>query len=627
MSFDALGLSPALLRAVAEEGYGSPTPIQQQFIPPVQSGRDVIAYAQSGMGKTAAVVLSLLERLFPGGTRQHHERPRALILTATNEQATQWQSAFENYARHLELDVPVSIALAADAKVDTVDILVATPEAADSLFTQWQQIDQVHVVLLDGVDEWPNDGQVLQRLIDVLPKSRQTLVIAASPSEEVDRLATDLMSEPAIVQVQSPRRNIPAVEHQTWVVAPGRKRDALQHLISQNPERQSLVFCRTKHGADKIARFLERWGHLAAAYHGAKSQGARARALAGFTSGELKILVATDIAARHFDLTALPVVVNYDFPYVADDFISRIARTGQSGGAGGLSLNLVTQDDTPQYRAVQSLLDGILAPAPLEGFEPAEAFDPSKDPPPRETREPQEPRPPRHRAPAPATAESADGEPRRNRRRRGRKERAPTAQPLSLEGLPVDEDDQAQAIGAVRPDGEATNAERPRRERRRRRKRSPGDANAPVDLSNVLDDVDADAQADIDDDRPQRGNSIHAPPIPQYPQVRGRRRGRSDPFAPVVVDENRANVFDERQPDDFRDQWSVLGPDASRPAWTYADHRQPSPEVRRAPGAPRNAAPRGTPRGAPRSVHSDAAPRDGAPRGRRRQRPRSAADR
>ncbi len=618
MSFDALGLSPALLRAVAEFGYSEPTQIQREAITLALTGRDVLAAAPEGSGKTAAYLLPLLERLFPAGERLLDGTCiHAVILARTIEAAGLVFEKLDACGRELGL-VAALIGDAAPSLRDAgADIVVATPSRlAELLDSASLDLSGLRLFVLDDADQViaANALPELERILTRLPRARQTLLFSSVLSDDVRRLAKSYLVLPVELQVRlqagavaKPLPPIPtSVALRTFVVIPSRKRDALQHLIAQDVERQTLVFCRTKHGADKIAHYLERWGHSAAAYHGAKSHGARARALSGFQSGELKILVATDSAARGLDLPKLPVVMNYDLPYAAEDFIYRIARTG--GDGDGLAITLVTQDDTPQYRDVQQLLGGKLDPQPLEGFEPAEPFDPSKDPPPREARE-HAPREPREQAPREPRAvaqpdvqgmERADDSRGRKRRRRRGGDR-----PIKPEfiGLPVD--DEGEELGdAPQPAIESESPDRgPRGERRRQRKRGPRDPNV---ISPQGNDVIADD--DGDNDRPDRGNSIHTPPLPQYPQVIIRRRGRKDPFAPVVLDENRANQFDERQPEDFRDQWSVLGPDASRPAWTFADHRQPTGE-RRGPG------PRGTRPATP-------VLREGAPRGRRRQRTR-----
>ena len=426
----------------------------------------------------------------------------------------------------------------------------------------------------------------------------------------------------------------------------------LQHLLAQLPEQSTLVYTRTKHGADKIARFLERCGFKAAAIHGDKSQGARNRALAGFKSGELKALVITDIAARLLDAQGLPMVLSYDLPHVAEDYAQRARRTGTPEQAG-LAVTIITQEESPQFRAVRDYMQCPLELVPLPGFEAAEAFDPERDPAPQRADSDGETAPTVETAPtevsreAPAARDNsagrdgATGRGRRDRRgRQGRNENRPrdvTGAPAAV--VPVVDAqvaEDAEQPGDRQPSSNAnnsarharpTNGERPvrserpargdrhaRRERPVRGDRQPG-AEAPLHA----------LHADDDDDRPGRGNSLAAPPPAQMIAGNpGRRRGRKDPFATVVVDEDRANIYDERQPDSYRDQWSVLGPDTGRPSWTYADNQSPVVE---APRAPRPAAPSGPRRSGPGGGGARG-PQQGQPRGQQRNgRPRRAEGR
>lgn len=390
---------------------------------------------------------------------------------------------------------------------------------------------------------------------------------------------------------------LPPVLHRVHPVALGRKREVLQHLLGLNPDGKTLVYTRTKHGADKITRSLERAGFKAAAIHGDKSQGARKRALEGFKSGDLQVLVITDIAARLVDLAELPLVLSYDLPHVAEDYVARIARLA----ADGRALTLITQEESPQFRAVRARVGEALVLETVPGFEPPEAFDPERDPPAKPQVDAAEGAP--ATATADAEAESAVA--------------APSAEP-------------------ARPPRREREGEREGRQGRGRRERGPKPRNErqPRALDAQPVNVDADLE---DDDQPGYGNSVHAPPPAQLLGGKRRRRGRPDPFAPVVVDEERANIYDERQPDDYRDQWSVLGPDVGRPHWTYADNlSQPGQEIVRRPTAPaqprrgpgggggRGAPPRG-PQGGPRA-QAPGAPQRG-PKPQRSGRPRRAEGR
>ncbi len=443
-----------------------------------------------------------------------------------------------------------------------------------------------------------------------------------------------------------------SVTHRIHPVALGRKREVLQHLLGQLSEQSTLVYTRTKHGADKIARFLERCGLKAAAIHGDKSQGARNRALAGFKSGELKALVITDIAARLLDFEGLPMVLSYDLPHVAEDYAQRARRTGTPEQVG-LAVTIITQEESPQFRAVRDYMQCPLELVPLPGFEAAEAFDPERDPPPQrgggdgdsesaavaEAAPAEARREPVANRDANAGRDSAAGRGRRDRRgRQGRNENRPrdvaNAPVAAAPVVDAEAAEDAEQPGDRQPNSNAnnsarharptngdrpTNGERPargdrhgRRERPQRGDRQPGAETPPRA---------AYADDDGNDDLPGRGNSLAAPPPAQMIAGNpGRRRGRKDPFATVVVDEDRANIYDERQPDSYRDQWSVLGPDTGRPAWTYADHQPPvieAPRAARPTGAsgPRRSGPgggggaRGSQPGQPRGPQRHGRPR------------------
>jgi superfamily II DNA/RNA helicase len=397
------------------------------------------------------------------------------------------------------------------------------------------------------------------------------------------------------------------VVHRIHAVALGRKRDALQHLLAQRPEQPTLIYTRTKHGADKIARVLERSGIKAAAIHGDKSQGARNRALAGFKSGELKALVITDIAARLLDADNLPLVISYDLPHITEDYAQRIARTG-SAQVPGLAITLITQEESPQFRAVRDLLQYPLELVPLEGFEAAEPFDPERDPLPKPGAEAEG-----AETPAVAAVESRrDGQGRGRRDRRGRQGRAEAhpreaTSPVAPDAASADDDElpeDAQPSGlkpihAARP---SRHERKPRPGRTARGERQPRGDQQPRGDRQPGFNLPLPPLPDDDDDAPGYGNSLAAPPPSQLVAGGpGRRRGRRDPFATVVVDENRVNIYDERQPDDYRDQWSVLGPDTNRPSWTYAEHQPQSldapPPRRPNPPAARRSGPGAGPRG------------------------------
>ena len=400
-----------------------------------------------------------------------------------------------------------------------------------------------------------------------------------------------------------------AIVHRIHPVPLGRKRDALQHLLAQRPEQPTLIYTRTKHGADKIARVLDRSGVKAASIHGDKSQGARNRALAGFKSGELKALVITDIAARLLDFEGLPLVISYDLPHITEDYVQRVRRTG-SAELPGLAITIITQEESPQFRTVRDLLKYPLELSQLPGFETLEPFDPERDPLPRPGAEGDA-----EAVPTPPVEARRDGPGRGRRDRRGRQGRTearPQESPateVAVSTVASDEQPEDAQPRTLNPRG----ARPPRNERKPRPDRPPrGDRQPRGDHAGGERKLRGDQQPgfgqpdpvyhDDDDDGPGHGNSLAAPPPSQLLAAGpGRRRGRRDPFATVVVDENRANIYDERQPDDYRDQWSVLGPDTNRPSWTYAEHQPQSLDapVRRSnpPPAARRGGPGGGPRG------------------------------
>jgi ATP-dependent RNA helicase RhlE len=380
MSFETLGLAPAILRALADAGYTSPTPIQAQAIPIVLEGRDLMAGAQTGTGKTAAFSLPLIERLFPAGRRAAPGRKlRALVLTPTRELAAQVQDSLRTYGRHSGMASAaifggVGMQPQIDALRRGLDVLVATPgRLLDHVDQRTVDLSQVEILVLDEADRMLDMGfrPQLKRVLAALPKhARQTLMFSATFSDEVKTLAAEFLRDPAEVQVAARNSVVDTVRHVVHAVDAERKRDALLALLAVDSRRRTLVFSRTKHGADKLVRHLERFGIRCAAIHGNKSQGARTKALAGFKSGAVTVLVATDIAARGIDIDQLPAVINFDLPMVAEDYVHRIGRTGRNG-ATGEAVSLVTHDEATQLRDIQKLLGRELERVPLDGFEPA----------------------------------------------------------------------------------------------------------------------------------------------------------------------------------------------------------------------------------------------------------------
>ena len=381
MTFETLGLVPELTRALAEQGYASPTPIQAQAIPLALEGRDLIAGAQTGTGKTAAFSLPLLQRLLTGGGRpaEAGKAPRALVLTPTRELAAQVHDSLRAYGRHLRARTTVIFGgVGMQPQVDSlrrgVDILVATPgRLIDHMQRGTVDLSRIEILVLDEADRMLDMGflPAMRRILGVLPTRRQTLLFSATFADPVRDLARQFMREPAQVQVAARNSVAATVTHRVHPVDAGRKRELLLELISRDSRRQTLVFARTKHGSDRLARYLEQHGVHCAVIHGNKSQGARTRALADLKSGRATVMVATDIAARGIDIDQLPVVINYELPMVAEDYVHRIGRTGRAG-ADGQAISLVCAAEAGQLRDIQRLLGRTIDSEVVPGFEPRE---------------------------------------------------------------------------------------------------------------------------------------------------------------------------------------------------------------------------------------------------------------
>ncbi len=400
-TFEGLGLNSELLHAVADQGYTTPTPIQAQAIPVVLAGRDLLGAAQTGTGKTAGFTLPLLQKLSlkANGSYSPARHPvRTLIVTPTRELAMQVEESVRTYGKYLKLKSAcifggVGIQPQIDALRGGVDIVVATPgRLLDHVQQKTVDLRQVEILVLDEADRMLDMGFIpdIRRILALLPAARQNLLFSATFPEEIRKLAGSFMKEPVTVEVA--RRNTPAelVAQVAHPVASDRKRDLLAHLVKTNDWRQVLVFTRTKHGANRLAQQLERGGIEADAIHGNKSQNARTRALERFKNNELRILVATDIAARGLDIEALPHVVNYDLPHVAEDYVHRIGRTGRAG-AEGEAVSLVSPEERSLMAAIERLMNRTVESRVVPGFEPGSHAPRENQDPAREQRPPRRP--------------------------------------------------------------------------------------------------------------------------------------------------------------------------------------------------------------------------------------------
>lgn len=362
MSFAELGLAEPLLRAIAEQGYATPTPIQQQGIPAVLSGRDLMAAAQTGTGKTAGFTLPLLHRLL-GGKRPAANHVRALVLTPTRELAAQVGESVRDYGKHVPLSSAVvfggvSINPQMLAMRKGVDVLVATPGRLLDLYNQNAvKFTQVEILVLDEADRMLDMGFIrdIRKILELLPKRRQNLLFSATFSAEITALAKGLLHNPLQVSVSPPNAAANTVTQSVYLVDKTRKTALLSQLVRDNAWEQVLVFTRTKHGANRLAEKLERDGITAAAIHGNKSQGARTKALADFKQNNIRVLVATDIAARGIDIDQLPHVINFELPNVAEDYVHRIGRTGRAG-ASGEAISLVEPEEHKFLQGIEKLI-------------------------------------------------------------------------------------------------------------------------------------------------------------------------------------------------------------------------------------------------------------------------------
>ncbi|HEK1689863.1 TPA: DEAD/DEAH box helicase [Pseudomonas putida] len=384
MSFASLGLSEALVRAIEAAGYTQPTPVQQRAIPAVLQGRDLMVAAQTGTGKTGGFALPILERLFPAGhpdkSQRHGPRqPRVLVLTPTRELAAQVHDSFKVYARDLPLvsacifgGVGMNPQIQAIAK--GVDVLVACPGRLLDLAGQGRvDLAHVEILVLDEADRMLDMGFIhdVKKVLARLPAKRQNLLFSATFSKDITDLADKLLHNPERIEVTPPNTTVERIEQRVYRLPASHKRALLAHLITLGAWEQVLVFTRTKHGANRLAEYLEKHGLSAAAIHGNKSQNARTKALADFKANSVRVLVATDIAARGLDIDQLPHVVNFELPNVEEDYVHRIGRTGRAGRSGE-AISLVAPDEEKLLKSIERVTRQKIADGDLMGFDPSQ---------------------------------------------------------------------------------------------------------------------------------------------------------------------------------------------------------------------------------------------------------------
>jgi len=378
MSFSNLGLSDEIVRAVTDQGYCTPTPIQMQAIPAVLKGGDLLAGAQTGTGKTAGFTLPILQRLTVRPAAAGRQRPvRALILAPTRELAAQVEESVRVYGKYLKISSAVIFGgVGINPQIDLlrrgVDILVATPgRLLDHMQQGTVDLSRVEILVLDEADRMLDMGFIrdIRRVLAALPKTRQNLLFSATFSDEIKELADGLLNAPAMIEVARRNSTVDVIEQKIHPVDRNRKHQLLAHLVKSRQWKQVLVFTRTKHGANKLVEQLGKEDIGALAIHGNKSQSARTRALGEFKDGTLQVLVATDIAARGIDIDQLPHVVNYDLPNVPEDYVHRIGRTGRAG-ATGEAVSLVCVDEHEMLKGIEKLIKRQIPREVIAGFEP-----------------------------------------------------------------------------------------------------------------------------------------------------------------------------------------------------------------------------------------------------------------
>lgn len=385
MLFTELGLSQALLKAIDKQGYTQPSPIQEKAIPQVLAGKDILASAQTGTGKTAGFTLPMLQLL---SERQTSKRRtvRALVLTPTRELAAQVSANVESYSEFLDIKSTVVFGgVNANPQIRTlrsgVDILIATPGRLLDLYNQKVfTLSDIEILVLDEADRMLDMGFLrdIRKILSLMPAKRQNLLFSATFSKEIKQLANGMMNNPILVEATPENTTAEKVDQKVYRVDQSKKQAVVTKLVSEGDWQQVLIFTRTKHGANKLSEKLGKSGITSAAIHGNKTQNARTNALDGFKKGKIRVLVATDIAARGLDIPLLPHVINFELPNVPEDYVHRIGRTGRAG-ASGLAISLVAHDELEYVRGIEKLLGMKLESDVIEGFEPSTNPDPVKD--------------------------------------------------------------------------------------------------------------------------------------------------------------------------------------------------------------------------------------------------------
>ncbi|HSC83940.1 MAG TPA: DEAD/DEAH box helicase [Pseudomonas sp.] len=522
MSFVSLGLSEALASAVEAAGYTQPTPVQQRAIPAVLQGRDLMVAAQTGTGKTGGFALPILERLFPNGhpDREHRhgpKQPRVLVLTPTRELAAQVHDSFKVYARDLPLVSTcifggVGMNPQVQAMARGVDVLVACPGRLLDLVNQRHvDLSHVEILVLDEADRMLDMGFIhdVKKVLAKLPAQRQNLLFSATFSKDITDLAGKLLHNPERIEVTPPNTTVERIEQRIFRLPASHKRALLAHLITQGAWEQVLVFTRTKHGANRLAEYLDKHGLPAVAIHGNKSQNARTKALADFKANQVRILVATDIAARGLDIDQLPHVVNFELPNVEEDYVHRIGRTGRAGRSGE-AISLVAPDEEKLLKGIERMTKQRIPDGNTLGFDPStvEAEKPEVRGP-RPERQPRADRP-RHEAKKPEGQAAAVNKEARSNNRRDR---------LKPQGQATSNEQQARPPREPRPP-------RAPREQREARAARPQPLTPPPER---------DPEEFLDDDFDNFGNRAdYVPPAAAKPQGRGNpRRGGAQSSQPA----------------------------------------------------------------------------------------------